>query len=313
VFRHLIFFTALAIPGVAQETRVLSSVKGMVITSEALAGNHLIVSLIESTNHNPLSRSYVGADGSFEFRDVPAGSYTVELGTSGEDPIERQSVSLRASGDQIEIRLQGRENRHLRGGTVSVGQLQHPLSAKSKKIMLAAQKASEAGDYLKAVGILRSALNDASAEPYARTNIGVAYLKAGQAALAVPELQQAVRLLPDDAVARTNFAFALLLTKHVDAAEVECRRALQLDRNSSKAHWVMGSILLNKGSHEEEAVEDLRFASREMPRAKVVLAQFYERSGQKDAAARELREFLPQASGEDRAKVERWLSNLAAK
>jgi hypothetical protein len=45
----------------------------------------------------------------------------------------------------------------------------------------------------------------------------------------------------------------------------------------------------------------------------VVLAQFYERSGQKDAAARELREFLPQASGEDRAKVERWLSNLAAK
>jgi Tfp pilus assembly protein PilF len=313
VFRHLIFFTALAIPGVAQETRVLSSVKGMVITSEALAGNRLIVSLIESTNHNPLARSYVGADGSFEFRDVPAGTYTVELGTSGDDPIEQQSVSLRASGDQIEIRLQGRENQHLRGGTVSVGQLQHPLSAKSKKIMLAAQKASEAGDYLKAVGILRSALNDASAEPYARTNIGVAYLKAGQAALAVPELQQAVRLLPDDAVVRTNFAFSLLLTKHVDAAEVECRRALQLDRNSSKAHWVMGSILINKGSHEEEAVEDLRFASREMPRAKVVLAQFYERSGQKDAAARELREFLPQASGEDRAKVERWLSNLAAK
>jgi tetratricopeptide (TPR) repeat protein len=160
---------------------------------------------------------------------------------------------------------------------------------------------------------LRGALNDASAEPYARTNIGVAYLRAGQAAAAVPELQQAARLLPEDAVVRTNLAFSLLLTKHEDAAEVECRRALQLDRNSSKAHWVMGSILINKGSHEEEAVEDLRFASREMPRAKVVLAQFYERSGQKDAAARELREFLPQASSEDRAKVERWLSKLTAK
>jgi hypothetical protein len=312
VFRYLLFIAVLAIPGIGQDSRVLSSVKGMVITSEPLVGNHLIVSLIESTNHNPLSRSYVGADGSFEFHDVPAGTYTVELGAGGE-PIERQTVSLRASGDPIEFRIQGRADKPVGGGTVSVGQLQHPLSAKSKKILLAAQKASEAGDYVKAVGILRGALNDASAEPYVRTNIGVAYLKAGQAASAVPEFQQAVRLLPDDAVVRTNFAYSLLLTRHVDAAEVECRRALQLDRNSSKAHWVMGSILLNKGSHEEEAVEDLRFASREMPRAKVVLAQFYERSGRKDAAARELREFLPQASGEDRAKVERWLSNLAAK
>jgi hypothetical protein len=66
----------------------------------------------------------------------------------------------------------------------------------------------------------------------------------------------------------------------------------------------MGSILLNKGSHEEEAVENLRLASREFPQAKVALARFYERSGQKDAAVRELREFLPQASGAERVTVE---------
>lgn len=313
MFRLLLFIVVLVFPGVAQDSRVLSSVKGMVVTDEPLAGSHLIASLIESTNHNALSRSYIGADGSFEFRDVPAGTYTVELGASGQDPIQRQTVSLRTSGDQIEIRLQGRENKPIGSGTVSVGQLQHPLSAKSKKILMAAQKASAAGEYLKAVEILRGALNDASAEPYARTNIGVAYLRSGQAASAVPELQEAARLLPDDAVVRTNLAYSLLLTKRMDAAEVECRRALQLDRNNSKAHWVMGSILLGKGSHEEEAVEDLRFASREMPKAKVALAQFYERNGQKDAAARELREFLPQASGEDRATVERWLSKLTTK
>jgi hypothetical protein len=75
----------------------------------------------------------------------------------------------------------------------------------------------------------------------------------------------------------------------------------------------MGWTLLAKGSKLEEGVEDLRFASREIPRARMALAQFYEKTGQKDAAVRELREFLPQASVEDRAAVEQWISKLAAK
>ena len=169
------------------------------------------------------------------------------------------------------------------------------LSRPSLRNFLPLRKAIDAGDYLKAIEILRGALNDAAAVPFARVNIGVAYLKAGQPASAVPELQEAARLLPNDAMAHTNLAYALLLTRHLDAAEVECRRALELDRNSSKAHWMMGSLLLSTGAHDEEAVEDLRFASREIPKARVILAQFYERRGQKDAAARELREFLPQA------------------
>jgi thioredoxin-like negative regulator of GroEL len=76
---------------------------------------------------------------------------------------------------------------------------------------------------------------------------------------------------------------------------------------------VMGSILLEKGSQVEEALEDLRIASREIPKARVMLAMYYERSGQKDEAARELRAFLPQASSEERIKVEQWLSKLVAK
>ena len=79
------------------------------------------------------------------------------------------------------------------------------------------------------------------------------------------------------------------------------------------ARWVMGSILLAKGLRVEEAVEDLRFACREIPKARVQLAQFYERNGQRAEAVRELREFLPQASDQDRATVERWLSKLSAK
>ncbi len=296
----------------AQDSRVLSLVKGTVVADDPLAGNHLVADLFDSISHKQFSRSYVGADGHFEFRNVPAGIYSVEIGASTGDPIQRKTVSLNGAGDEIEIRLPAHE-KNAPGGTVSVRQLQHPPSAKSIRSFDAAQKASARGDYIKAIEILRGALRDPSAMPYARMNIGVAYLRAGQAEAAVPELEQAARLLPEDAVARTNLAYSLLLAKRFDEAEPECRQALLLDRNSAKARWVLASILLAQGAHDEEAIENLRLASRELPKAKVALARFYERKGETAAAARELREFLPQATGADKATVERWLSKLTAK
>lgn len=312
MFRHFFFIAIFAIPGIAQDSRVISLVNGVVASDEALAGNHLTVSLTETVTHKAIGRSFVGGDGSFEFRDVPPGQYTVELVAANGDTIRKDPVSLNSSADQIELHLPGRENKSAPAGTVSVRELRHPISAKSTSVFEAAQRASAKGDFLKAVEILRRALNDPAAEPYARMNIGVAYIRAGQAGEAVPDLKEAVRLMPDDAVARTNLAYALLLTKRGEEAEQEARRALQLDKNNSRARWVMGSVLLAKGSGEE-AVENLRLASREIPQAKVMLAQFYARRGQKDEAVRELREFLPQASDRERATVEQWLSKLAAK
>jgi len=311
VFSRLLFFAVFLIPGIAQDSRVLSLVEGKVVSDEPLSGNYLIVTLTDSAYHREIARTYVRADGGFEFRNVSPGAYTLEIGVPGGDTIQQQIVNIEGSRDALEIRLPSRGNKAAGGGTVSVQQLQHPISAKSKKIFETAQKISATGDYLKEIEILRHALNDAPAVPYARMNIGVAYLRMGQAGQALPELQEAARLMPEDAVAHTNLAYALLLTQRLAESEAECRRALQIDRNNSKARWVMGSVLLRQGSHEQEAVEDLQFASRDIPKARMILAQFYARSGQKDAAVRELRAFLPQASGEDRANVERWLSNLS--
>jgi tetratricopeptide (TPR) repeat protein len=309
VFKRIFFFAVLAMPGIAQ---LISSVRGVVAAEGPLTGNHLVVSLMEAATRKAVERAFVASDGTFELRNLPPGSYIAELSASGGDAILSQAVSLNTSGDRIELRLPG-HRAILPAGTVSVRELQHPISAKSKRMFAAAQKASEKGEYLKAVDILRAALTDPAAEGYARMNIGVAYLRAGQAAPAVPELKDAVRLMPEDAVARTNFAYALLLTRRADEAEVEARGALRLDKNNSKARWVLGSILLARGLRVEEGVEDLRFASREIPKARVLLAQFYERTGQKAEAVRELREFLPQASDQERKTVEQWLSKLTAK
>jgi tetratricopeptide (TPR) repeat protein len=313
VFKRLLCSLSLLIPAFCQESRTLSIVRGTVVSEEPLIGNHFVVILTESATHTSRGRAYVNGDGGFEFRDIPSGSYSVELAAQNGEPIVQETADLISTGDRIEIKLPEEEKAGGPGRTVSVDQLRHPMSPKAKKLFAEAEKASAAGQYLKAIDLLQGALKDPPAAPYARMNIGVAYLKTNQPAMAVPELQAAVVALPNDAVARNNLAYALLLTRRVDAAEVECRKALQLDANNSKARWVMGAILLAKGTHPEEAVEDLRFASREIPKARVMLAQFYERSGQKDAAAKELRAYLPQASVQERSSVEQWLSKLAPK
>jgi tetratricopeptide (TPR) repeat protein len=306
----LFFFAVLAI---AQDGRIISSIRGVVASDQELSGSHLIVKLTEVVTHAQLERAFVAGDGSFELRNLPTGTYSVELLTANGESISQEMMNLNSSADRIEIRLPRFRNKPGPGETVSVRQLRNPLSAKSARMFSDAQKASEKGDYRKSIEILRHALKDPSAAPYARMNIGVDLMRAGQPADAVPELQDAVRLIPDDSAARANLAYALLLTQRLDAAEDEARRAVELDKNNCRARWIMGSILLTKGSRVEEGLEDLRLASREIPKARVMRAQFYERNGQREAAARELREFLPAASTEERAVVEQWLSKLAAK
>jgi hypothetical protein len=72
VFIRVLFFAVLAMQAIAQDSRAIPSVKGTVLANESLAGNHLIVKLVESMSHKQVSRSYVGGDGGFEFHDVPA-------------------------------------------------------------------------------------------------------------------------------------------------------------------------------------------------------------------------------------------------
>src|ERR1700719_5432966 len=101
-------------------------------------------------------------------------------------------TSLASSVDRIELKIPGIGTKLAPAGTISVRQLRHPLSAKSKRILADAQKASDRGDYGKSIEILRGALNDPSALPYVRMNMGVDFMRAGKPEEAVVELQDAV-------------------------------------------------------------------------------------------------------------------------
>ncbi len=295
----------------AQDTKSIQTVRGEIQTDDATLEPHLAVQLQGVTGLSSVQRAYVHSDGSFEFHDVPPGSYVLRVLRAPEESVIELFVNVMGASDTLQVRLPKQDAAsHGRAGTVSVRQLQHPVSKNAIHAFAKAQHYSDAGDHSKAIAELRQVLADPSAEGYAHANLGAEYLRAGQPDAAIAELEESIRLVPDSATAHTNLAYAYSVTRNLQRAEEEARRALQINRSYAQAHYLLGHILLTRGTGPDEGVENLKVARREIPKARIVLAQFYARRGQKEAARQELQEFIGEATGEDRTRAERWLSEL---
>ncbi len=130
-----------------------------------------------------------------------------------------------------------------RASTVSVEQLQHPLSGKAAKMLNRAANLGAMGRHDKAIEQLQAALKEPSAVPYAHSLLGQEYLKTNQVPVAITELEEAVKLLPHNVADHSNLGYALFLEGNLDAGEREVRQALELDRQNSKTKHVLDQIL----------------------------------------------------------------------
>jgi len=182
-------------------------------------------------------------------------------------------------------------------GVVSVEELRNPLKGKSLHAILTAQKHLKSGQRERGLRELREAMNDPAAIPYAISMLGVEHLRASQLDIALYELEQAVRLLPGRPENRSNLAYALYLQGHTTRGLEEARKALQLDPSRPKTRLVMGLLLLQRGSHETEAIQYLQAAADEIPGAHLVLAKHQEGAGQKAEAEHERRAFTVTSMG----------------
>jgi tetratricopeptide (TPR) repeat protein len=127
-------------------------------------------------------------------------------------------------------------------GTISVEQLQHPVSRKGDGLLRRALSFSAKGEHGKAIAQLQMALKERSAMPYAHSLLGSEYLKINQVPAAIDSLEQAVKLLPRNAVDHSNLGYAFFLLGDIERAEREVRQALDLDRNNAKTRFVLGLI-----------------------------------------------------------------------
>ncbi len=195
--------------------------------------------------------------------------------------------------------------------TVSIAELQHPLSGKAKSILLKAQAALQAGKFPECLQDLDQAMKIPSAIPYAYGLRGAAYLKSGDVAKAIPDLQQVVQVLPL-AGNYSNLGYAYLMSGERELGEEQVRRAIESPNAPLQARYLMGLLLLDRKSQTDEACDDLDRARNLMPKVHMALAVCYARDGMEDASNREIRQLLGTARASMFEFWKTWVIAVAA-
>ncbi|HYK61970.1 MAG TPA: hypothetical protein VEV85_21220 [Bryobacteraceae bacterium] len=115
-------------------------------------------------------------------------------------------------------------------GAVSADLLRHPIGEKVRSLLRKAMDTIDTGDHAAAIKQLLEVLSKyPESAAYVHSLLGVEYMKTDQFQAAVDSFEQAVTLLPHDAINRHNLAVSLLCVHDVGRGAQEARRALELD------------------------------------------------------------------------------------
>ncbi len=278
-------------------------------------------------------------NGTFSFRNLAAGSYTVVIaGTEEYEPI-RESVYIDDPGSSsIRTSVTASTPR-----TVIVPIYLLPKRAKSAKpavldASLASVPKSALDSYYQAIESIR--LNDTKKAiseletavtlypqfPRALNELGVQYLKVGMVDKAVKTLQAAVQYAPDDFPPRLNYGIALLQKKDFIHAEEQLRRALQKNDAAATTHMYLGIALLHQQNNnpeisrqryaeaEKELLRAVELGGDQVAQAHYYLAGVYWRDGNHRRAADELEIYLKLApNAPDAARTRATIKELRSR
>ena len=129
--------------------------------------------------------------------------------------------------------------------TVSSDVLRNPISSKARGMLQRAMHHAELGDHSVAIEALRDTLvKQPAAAPYVHSLLGIEYLETHRLAAALTAFGEAVRLMPHDSGAHSNFGLSLAASGQLDRAEGELRKALALDHTNAKAKAILEAVLV---------------------------------------------------------------------
>ena len=246
-------------------------------------------------------------NGSFVFRGLDAGSYTVVVDAGEEYEVARELVYVDSDGSnsrrgttlppvarlytvQISLRL---KETGPKAGVVNAVLAGVPETA--RELFRKAVESASAGDSAKAVEQLKAAIANYPAFPLALNELGVQYLKSGQVEKAAEVLKSAVKLVPEDFQPRLNYGIALLNQKKFGQAEEQLRIAVSQNNSAPTAHMYLGITLaiqrkLDEGKKELEIAVTSK--STEVVLSHRYLAGIYLEKHEYKPAADELESYL---------------------
>ena len=249
-------------------------------------------------------------NGSFSFKGLDPGSYTVIVEAGDAYETARETVYIDTDGSNsrrgitlppvariysVDISLRLKPAEAAKIGVVSAVLAAVPAAARD--LFLKAMDSAQAGDNLKAIEQLKAAIALYPQFPLAFNELGVRYLKVGEIDKAAQALKSAVDLAPDAFQPRLNYGIALLNQKQFPEAEEQLRAAVAKNGDAPTAHMYLGIVLATQRKLDE-GEKELRLAlasnSPEVVLCHRYLAGVYLERHENSRAADELESYLKQ-------------------
>ena len=195
-------------------------------------------------------------NGSFVFKGLEAGSYTVVVDAGEDYEVAREQIYIDTDGSNsrrgitlppiarlytVQISLQLKQANVNKAAVINAALASIPEAARDlyRKAMEALQDGNEA----KAIEELKAAIASYPGFAIALNELGIQYLKLGQVDKAAEALKQAVKLVPEDFLPRLNYGIALLNQRRFAESEDELRVALSKNGSAPTAHMYLGITL----------------------------------------------------------------------
>ena len=250
------------------------------------------------------------SSGAFTFTSLSPGNYTVVVIAGDDYEIGREAIYIDSDLDlsrmnipvikssrrytvMVTLQLKRNAASHTKGSVVNAALAEVPDNART--LYEKGIEQGRAGESLKAIDNLKSAISLYPKFPLALNELGVQYLKINQPNNAVEPLKSASKLSPDAFTPRLNLGVALLEINQFTESETELRDALKRNDSAPTAHMYLGVVLTKLGNYadaEKELRRAVELGGSQLGLAHKYLGGIYWRSGEYRHAADELETYL---------------------
>jgi tetratricopeptide (TPR) repeat protein len=271
-------------------------------------------------------------NGTFSFKSLAPGSYTVvvEGGSEYETSRENVLIDTEASSSRADLQLPSIPRSYQvqvflqpkRGVSTKPGVVNAELAGVSEPARSFYEKGltfAKSGETEKAIEQLKQAVAYYPEFVLALNELGVQYLKAGLAGKAVEVLEKAIRLKPDAFSPRLNYGIALLQNRKYAEAETHLRQAVSSNNDFATTHLYLGMTLIHLSKYDEAERElvkaiELAGSSPYLAQAHYYLGGIYWRKKEYKLAADQLETYLKQSpNASDAEKVKATIATLREK
>jgi len=272
-------------------------------SGQAVSDKTVKISL-ESINTFGAMSTVADQDGSFRFRSLTAGAYTIVVDAGNEYEKSREPVNIEreASGRTLQVAIQ----LHLKIDASNPAFANVP--DKALKLYQKGSAAARKGDAKDAVESLSQAVVAHPNFPMALSDLGSQYLILKQLDKAGETFEALLKLKPDDAAAHLNLGIVMFNKKKFEEAEAHLRKALELKSAGPTAHYYLGLTFISLKQYEAAQKEfelTISNGGENLALAHKYLGGLYMSVRKNQEAADELEKYLkldPKAADADRIK-----------